>query len=185
MRSGPARRDDVPEPDAFAAVYDRYYEPVWRTLACLGVPAATLDDAVQEVFLVVHRRLGDPARYGSLKSWIYAIARRVAWHHHRSQSRQARRLALVRPADPLPSPEQQLERSEALEIMARFLDALPPEQREVFVLAEIEGLPAPDIARIVEAPLNTVYSRLRLARSRFEETTARMQARIRREERDA
>jgi RNA polymerase sigma-70 factor (ECF subfamily) len=180
MREAPAQR--VPEPDAFAAVYDHYHASVWRTLVCLGVPPMSLDDAVQEVFLVVHRRLGDPARYGSLKAWIYAIARRVAWHHHRALERRTRRLALVREGDPPPSPEDELVRSEALEAMARFLDTLPPEQREVFVLAEIEGLGAADIARVVEAPLNTVYSRLRLARSRFEAAARRLQARIRREE---
>jgi RNA polymerase sigma-70 factor (ECF subfamily) len=156
------------------AIYERYHDAVWRTLACLGVADDAIEDAVQEVFLVVHRRLDDPARYGSLKSWIYAITRRVAWHAHRGAARAQRRLAVVEPRDlDDASPEEHAARLQARAILLRILDAMPQDQRVVFVLAEIEGLSAPEIAGAVEAGINTVYSRLRLARARFEREATR------------
>ena len=85
-----------PELD-FAALYARHHDGVRRTLVCLGVPEALADDALQEVFVIVHRRLDDPARYQSMKGWIYGIARRVAWRHHRTDARARRKLALVEP----------------------------------------------------------------------------------------
>ncbi len=170
----------------FAALYLRFHDGIRRTLGCLGVPTAALDDAVQEVFVVVHRRMDDPARIEGVRGWMYGIARRVAWRHHRTAGRIARKHAAVEPpADDGRSPERELERREAIAFMHEFLDSLDPDQREVFVLAEIEGLSAPEIAGVVEGKLNTVYSRLRLARARFEQALARQHARTRREVRHA
>lgn len=172
------------DPLAFAELYARHHDGVRRTLACLGVPAAIVDDALQEVFVVVHRRLGDPSRYQSVKGWIYGIARRVAWRHHRSDARARDKLARVEPPVDDSTPESELAKREAIAFMHEFLAGLDGDQREVFVLAEIEGLAAPEIATIVGAKLNTVYSRLRLARGRFELALQRRGARARREDRD-
>lgn len=170
----------------FAGLYLRFHDGIRRTLGCLGVPTAALDDAVQEVFVVVHRRMDDPARIESVRGWMYGIARRVAWRHHRTAGRIARKHAAVEaPVDDGSTPERELERREAIAFMQGFLDGLDPDQREVFVLAEIEGLSAPEIATVVEGKLNTVYSRLRLARARFEQALARQHARARREVRHA
>lgn len=165
----------------FAALYASFHDGIRRTLGCLGVPQAAIDDALQEVFVVVHRRLDDPARFDSVKGWLYGIARRIAWRHHRSASRTAHKLARIEPPADGVSPELELERREAIAFMHGFLATLDEDQREVFVLAEIEGLTAPEIATVVEAKLNTVYSRLRLARARFEHALQRQQARTRRE----
>jgi RNA polymerase sigma-70 factor (ECF subfamily) len=66
-----------------------------------------------------------------------------------------------------PSPERVLAGEEARRQVARALEKLPLEQRAVFVLHDIDGVSAPEIARALEVPLNTVYSRLRLAREKF------------------
>ncbi len=168
--------------DAFAELYADHHDGVRRTLSCLGVPEGALDDAVQEVFVVVHRRLGDPQRFTTLKGWIYGVARRIAWRHHRTAGRGQRRLALVEADVPtsLP-PDELLAQREASEFIHAFLAGLDESQREVFVLAEIENVPIPEIATIVGAKLNTVYSRLRLVRARFEGAVVRRQTRIRRE----
>jgi RNA polymerase sigma-70 factor (ECF subfamily) len=179
--AAPATSLDPPELD-FAELYARHHDGVRRTLVCLGVPEAIADDALQEVFVVVHRRLDDPSRYQSIKGWIYGIARRVAWRHHRSDARARRKLALVEPPIDASTPEAELARREAIAFMQGFLAGLDPDQRDVFVLAEIEGVSAPEIATIVGAKLNTVYSRLRLARGRFEVALQRRGARTRREE---
>jgi RNA polymerase sigma-70 factor, ECF subfamily len=172
---------DPPELD-FAELYAAHHDGVRRTLVCLGVPEAIADDALQEVFVVVHERLDDPTQYQSIKGWIYGIARRVAWRHHRTDARAKKKLALVDPPRDDGTPESELARREAIDFMHEFLDGLDADQREVFVLAEIEGLSAPEIATIVSAKLNTVYSRLRLARGRFEQALQRRGARARREE---
>jgi RNA polymerase sigma-70 factor (ECF subfamily) len=175
---GGVRADPTDDASSLRAIYDRYHDPVWRTLACLGVPDHAIEDAVQEVFIVVHRRLEDSAQYGSLKAWIYAIARRVAWHTHRGAARAQRKLAAVEVArtDDI-TPEVHAQCLQARAILLRILDAMPHEQRIVFVLAEIEGLSAPEIAQSVEVALNTVYSRLRLARARFEREAAQIAGR--------
>ncbi len=165
----------------FAGLYAMFHDGLRRTLACLGVPPAAVDDALQEVFVVVHRRLDDPARVHCLKGWMYGIARRIAWRHHRTASRHAHKLAAVEPPVEPASLDEVLARNEAIDFMHRFLSTLDDDQREVFVLAEIEGLSAPEIATVVEAKLNTVYSRLRLARARFELAVQRQQVRTHRE----
>ena len=171
------------ETDAFADAYARYHEGVRRALGCLGMPPSALDDAVQEVFLVVHRRRGDPDRYTTLREWIYGVARRVAWRHHRTRTRYEQRLGLVDPPEPPPDPDTEVERDEAVAFVHAFLATLDPDQRDVFVFAEIEGLGAREIAAIVGANVNTVSSRLRLARARFETALVRRRARERREAR--
>jgi RNA polymerase sigma-70 factor (ECF subfamily) len=157
---------------SFASIYARYYDGVRRTLACLGVPAAALDDAVQEVFVVVHRRR-DPSLDELPRAWIYGVARRVAWRHHRSHGRSERReREAPTPVDD-GSPQAALERDEAVAFMNAFLDGLDDDQRTVFVLAEIEELTAREVAAIVGVSPNTVASRLRLARGKFAAAIAR------------
>src|SRR3954470_18698677 len=84
-----------PGPDALpvgeqltvTAVYEAHVDFVWRGFRRLGVPASRLDDAVQDVFLVVHRRLDSFEVRSSVKTWLFGIALRVARDHHRSRRR--------------------------------------------------------------------------------------------------
>ena len=173
-----------PEPDiapAFAAAYREQHAFVWRVLRHLGVPPAQLDDRLQDVFLVVYRRWHTFDPSSSLRSWLYGIARRVAADQHRGDRRTARRLQAVPQPHPEPGPDQLLERAEAGDFVDQFLAGLDPERREVFVLAEVEHLSAPDIAAATGVKLNTVYSRLRVARELFARAIER---RVRAERRD-
>jgi RNA polymerase sigma-70 factor (ECF subfamily) len=151
----------------FANAYDTYYDSVRRTLQCLGVPEAAIDDAVQEVFVVVHRRMQQTPSAAVPREWIYGVARRIAWRHHRTSTRSQRRESLADPPNEFGSPERELELDEAVAFMTRFLDSLDDDQRVVFVLSDIEGLTARELGVIVEASPNTVASRLRLARAKF------------------
>jgi RNA polymerase sigma-70 factor (ECF subfamily) len=161
---------------AFAEIYEQYYDGVRRTLRCLGVPAAGLDDAVQEVFLVVHRRTEADPDADVPREWIYAVARRVAWRHYRNDARAERRRTLAdAPAEPV-SADLALERAEAEDFMIAFLSTLDDDQRAVFVLAEIEELTAKEVGAIVHASPNTVASRLRLARGKLAAALARRNA---------
>lgn len=182
----PARTDtsSSEDPHEFAEIYRRYHDRVWRTLVCLGVPASGIDDALQDVFLVVHQRRGNRDEYHSFISWIYAIARRVAWRHRRTNDRIDRKLAALEQQGSLATsgPEDAAVRGQAVDLMQQFLGSLDDDQRMVFVLCELEGLSAPQAAEVVEAKVPTVYSRLRLARRRFEAMTARLELRSQREE---
>jgi RNA polymerase sigma-70 factor (ECF subfamily) len=168
---------------AFARLFAEHHDGVRRTLGCLGVPPSAVDDALQEVFVIVHRRIDEVNAAASPRAWIYGVARRVAWRHHRSSFRAAQRLAHVDPPPSPASPHAAIERDEAVSFLESFLAKLDGDQREVFVLAEVEGLSAPEISSIVDANLNTVYSRLRLARARFEQALERHRARARTEDR--
>ena len=143
---------------------------VWRTLFRLGIAKPDLPDAVQEVFMVAFRKLPEFQGRSKPSTWLVGICYRVASDR--------RRLAYVRreigdhPAvlaqgDTKPGPEQIAEQRERIELLDELLSELRPEQREVFVMFELEELSGKEIAAIVEAPIKTVFSRLRLAREAF------------------
>jgi RNA polymerase sigma-70 factor, ECF subfamily len=157
----------------FADTYARFYDAVRRTLGCLGVPRAALDDAVQEVFVVVHRRVGDRSDVAVPREWIYGVTRRIAWRFHRTTTRTQRREQLADVPEDRGSPELRFAEQEAVAFMNAFLDTLDDDQRTVFVLAEIEELTAREVAAIVGASPNTVASRLRLARGKLAAALAR------------
>jgi RNA polymerase sigma-70 factor (ECF subfamily) len=169
----------------FADLYGRHFDFVWRTVRRLGVPERSLDDAVQDVFIVVHRRLPDFEGRSSIKSWVFAIARRVARDHRRRIGRKERGHSLPEGladgrAD---SPMESAAKAEAIEVLHQFLASLDDDKREAFVLAELEQMTVPEIAEAVSANVNTVYSRLRVARGAFEQAVARHRARERRGQR--
>lgn len=141
-------------------------------LARMGVPAADLDDLVQEVFVVAHRKGGYQPGPAQPRSWLAAIALRIAQAGRRSRMRRAHggsaalELAISDAADPAEALESRL----ALARVQRALDGLPIEHRAAFVLYELEGETCESIAAVWEVPVGTVYSRLHHARRRFLES---------------
>jgi RNA polymerase sigma-70 factor (ECF subfamily) len=170
------REAPVPSLD-FATTYEAHFEYVWRCLKSLGVRDASLDDAMQDVFLVVQRRLPDFDGGVELRTWLYAIALRVArkyWSRaHRDDSRRESDAADSEAHEA--NLENTVEQNERLALARRALAALDDDKRVVFVLARVEQMSAPEIANIVGIPLNTVYSRLRTAREAFEAEVRRLQ----------
>ena len=165
---------------AFENVYSAHFRGVWRTLRRLGVRDAQLDDAAQDVFLVVHKKLG--AFDGrSLRGWLYAIAVRVASDYRRGV---AQRRALPLPeglSDRAPDPARQSELHDSVRLLHALLAELPAVLRAVFVLSELEELTVPEIAEALGgANLNTVYSQKRAAQARFEAALKRHRERTRR-----
>jgi RNA polymerase sigma-70 factor (ECF subfamily) len=163
---------DEPAP-TLEEIYDEHAERVWRTLRALGVDASRIDDAVQDVFLVVHRRLGEFEGRSSITTWLYGIARRVAAQHRRRGAGDRHVELDERAPATGESPREAAERQEAARLVLAILDELDDDKREVFALCELEQLTAPAVAELLGIPLNTVYSRLRLARQRFEAALAR------------
>jgi RNA polymerase sigma-70 factor (ECF subfamily) len=180
MRPAPARAGNQPPnpvagPPRFRTIYDEYFKFVWRSLRRLGVASAALDDATQEVFFTVYRRLPDFEGRSSLKTWLFGIVLNVSQHVNRSAARHnVDRI----PPPPVPeatsTPQDELVRAEALETLYRLLDQLSSERRATFVMAELEEMSASEIAEITGLPLNTVYSRLRLSRRDFEAALKRL-----------
>jgi RNA polymerase sigma-70 factor (ECF subfamily) len=158
-----------------AELYREHFEFVWRSLRRLGLRESAIDDALQEVFLVVYRRL--PGFEGSTghRAWLFAIALRVA----RESRRRDRRLWLEEPVAAVAAtvnPDDGAALRQRVQLLDTLLGQLSDEQREVFVMAEVEDLSAPEIAEAIGVKLNTVYSRLRLGRQRFERALARYHA---------
>jgi RNA polymerase sigma-70 factor (ECF subfamily) len=176
--TGGDRRPRDPGSD-FRTIYEAWFDEVSRWIRALGGLEADRDDIVQEVFLVVRRRLGS-FDGGNLAGWLYRIARR--------QVRDFRRRAWVRNVftkrrmdepDTLPSegggPAAALEHKEKQRILYTLLSKMQEDRRSAFVLFEIEGLSGEEIARVQGVPLNTVWTRLHHARKEFLVLAARYQ----------
>ena len=180
---GGAASADRAEPlPAFREVYDRYFGFVWRSAANRGVPAAALDDVVQEVFIVIHRKLPEFEARSSVRTWLAGITRRVVADYVRKRGNQP---VAHEPLDREPAAAgdvESLERKAALELLDARLAKMNEEQREVFVLHEIEHLSGAEIAELTETNENTVWTRLRAARRVFQEGVARQRARQSREQ---
>lgn len=161
----------------FQQVYEAHFDFVWRSVRRLGVFDRDVDDVVQETFLVAYRRLETFEGRSTLRSWLFGIARRVVSDHRRRVKRHpedALAVSTVPEAEGRDAhPDEQVARVEATRVLRAFLETLADEQREVFILAELEQMSAPEIAAATGAVLNTVYSRLRLARAAFEKMIAR------------
>lgn len=170
----------APAPPDFRAIYEDFFDYAWRTLRRLGVREADLADAVHEVFVVVHRRLPEFDADRPLAPWIRGIVYRVAIHEQRRARH--RRERLTAPAD-LPhtargrDPEQAALHAERAQRVLVALRALDIKRRAVFVMHELDGVPCPEVAEALGLPLNTVYSRLRVARKRVGATLRRMRER--------
>jgi len=155
-----------------AKVFAAHADFVWRSLRRLRIPPVDIDDALQEVFLVVYRRVSDYEDRGLMRAWLFSISRQVARHYHRAMSRsEKRRRQVVVDKDEVDA-EEMMARREAEEMVTAFLDALDEPHRLVFHLSDIEGLTAPEISAALGVKLNTVYGRLRSARKRFEQAIA-------------
>jgi RNA polymerase sigma-70 factor (ECF subfamily) len=165
-----------------AALYEAQFRYVWRCLRSLGVRDAQQDDALQDVFLVVQRRLPEFDGGADVRTWLYAIALRVARKYKERARREPTSLETAREQDPeLPAaPDANDDAALANERLAfarRALAALDDDKREIFVLARVEQMSAPEIAEVIGIPLNTVYSRLRAARLAFDAEITRLRAR--------
>jgi RNA polymerase sigma-70 factor, ECF subfamily len=172
--------DELASPEsgeaAWSALYDAHFDFVWRSLRRLGVPVSSLDDATQDVFVIALRRQDEFEGRSAVKTWLFGIAWNVARNLSRSKTRRE---------DPLPEllvdgrnlgQEEAAARAEAVHTLYELLDGLDEDKRAVFVMAELEEMGAKEIAAVTGVPENTVYSRLRAARSAFETGLRRAKA---------
>lgn len=156
------------ERTSFDLLYRRHFDFVWRSLRRLGVPEAQVEDAAQDAFIVVHRRLGDLRPDASVKAFLFGIALRVANGYRRTLRRKGTTsLDLGTVVATSGSPFEQTAKVQAERVLEQFLATLDQDRRAVFVMAELEEMTAPEISEALDVNLSTVYTRLRAARQRF------------------
>jgi len=165
-------------PTRLRAFVDANFDFIWRSLRGLGVPAASIDDAAQQVFWTASQKLATIVA-GSERSFLFATARGIASNARRSQLRNRELLddeAIASHVDRAPDPEQAAATGEARRVLDRILDGLSEDLRAVFLLYELEGQTMAEIASILGTPMGTVASRLRRAREEFQSAARRYQA---------
>jgi RNA polymerase sigma-70 factor (ECF subfamily) len=178
--SGDAQSDAVTPHIAtksFEQIYDEYSNFVWRNARRLGVPSSSAEDVVQDVFIVVQRRLSDFDGRTAIQSWIFGILVRVVRHYRRSyQRKDARCVSLEQDAgynntslSEARSPSDQAENAERVRLLETLLGQLDENKRTLLVLSELEGWTLREIAEYLGSNQNTVHSRLRVAKRAFED----------------
>ena len=176
--AAPGRQDPdvsapiVPKLAEFRSLFDAEFDFVCRSLRRLGVRDADVHDVAQELFVTVSSALATYDASRPLRPWLFAFAarfaanyRRLGWHKGDVLSEDT----------PMPSPRL-AEKLTARILVARGLDALDFDKRVALVMHDLEGIGVPEIAAELDVPLNTVYSRVRLARVAFKKRVLEIEA---------
>jgi RNA polymerase sigma-70 factor (ECF subfamily) len=169
-------REDAPLLDeeqgrspVFASLYAEHFDFVWRSLRHLGVPISAMDDAAQDVWLIVHRRLGAFEARSSVTTWLFGIVLNVARSRRRHKSQRQRPEALPEElASSTTDPEGVLAGNEAWRLVQGFLDGLPEQSRAIFVSALLENFSPAETAVVVGVDVVTVYKKIRALRRAFQ-----------------
>ncbi len=174
----PARAPDTLPMD-FEEVYRTFFGQVCGWIRALGGPEDERDDLVQDVFLVVHRRLADFDGKNT-PGWLFQIARRRVRDFRRRHW--FRLLLSSSPVDDsltssANDPEAELDATQQQAILSRLLTKLPEAQRAAFVLFEIDGYSGEEIARLHGVPVSTVWARIHKARAKLAANVSRLRRR--------
>jgi len=152
------------------------FEFVWRLLRRLGLSPSDADDATQQVFIVLSRKINDLPS-GKERAFLYGTAVRIAWRARRTLERRREELSpvIAEEAGSSPTPDQLLLRRQARVVLDEILGAMPLAVRTVFVLFELEGMNLTEIAETLRLPRGTVASRLRRGREDFQRRVQRIE----------
>ncbi len=157
-----------------------HFRLVWRALRRLGVPEHAVDDAAQEVFIVAAKKLTTIAPAYE-RRFLYGVALRVAANARRARAARPEKsetVELEETASAAPSPEALLDRKRARELLDATLEAMPDDLRTAFVLFELEGCSAPEVAALLGIPIGTATSRLRRAREAFRAAVSKLHRKL-------
>ena len=162
------------------SVYGEHADFAWRTLRRMGVPEEDLADAMQDVFLTVHRTIGGFAGRSSVSTWLFTLCRSVArdrrvhaYRRHEVSSGDA----ILDDVDLRADVHRAAEHGERVALLESILAQMSPAERNVFVLFEIESMTGEDISQTLSIPLGTVYSRLAQARAILRQAVERRKRR--------
>ncbi|HEU4582110.1 MAG TPA: sigma-70 family RNA polymerase sigma factor [Polyangiaceae bacterium] len=153
-----------------------HYDFIWRLLSRLGVMGTEVDDAAQQVFMVLVTREGLSIKPGSERAFLYGVALRVAKEFRRKAQSSHNHVAPdpERLVDGAPDLEAVAARNQARRQLDRILERMPDNLKEAFILFELEDLTVPQIAELLAIPTGTVASRLRRARAHFQTEVAQL-----------
>lgn len=161
----------------FRDIYLANFDFVWRSLRRLGVEEVDAPDALQEVFLVVHRRLGEFEGRAKFTTWLFRICLNVVRTRQKAGRRRREvlddEILTQRPSEAR-DPAEDAIHQEGLQVLERALSEMSLDQRAVFALFELEQVTCQEIAETLGIPLGTVYSRLRLGREAFRRSVRRL-----------
>jgi RNA polymerase sigma-70 factor (ECF subfamily) len=161
------------------SIHARHAEFVWLTLQRLGVPESDVEDLLQEVFVVVHRRLDSFDGSSRMTTWLFGICMRIVAGYRRRAFRRRERSVEQLPEQATSeseSPERAMLDREARERLGAVLDLMDLEKRAIFVMFELDELSCEAIAEMLSIPTGTVYSRLHAARKAFQQALERVRA---------
>ena len=165
------RRDARPFGPGFRAFYERHFRFVYRVVARQCRHSADIDDLVQEIFSIAGHKLAEFEGRAKETTWLFRIASNVVNAHRRKQQRQhllsMRWLQPASESSVVETPDREVERNEAQELVREILAEMSEKKRDVFILFELEGLPGQEVAEIVGCPLDTMWTRLFHARRDF------------------
>jgi RNA polymerase sigma-70 factor (ECF subfamily) len=174
--------DSLPSPqaasviDEFQAIFAAEFSYVCRALRRLGVRHADLEDVAQEVFVSVHGKFAGYDRARPVRPWLFAFALRAASNYQRL-ARHARERPAESEGESAHTPEVALADRQKQELVLGALEGVPLERRSALIMHDIDGFSAPEIADALAVPLNTVYSRVRVARDEFRAALRRAELR--------
>lgn len=161
----------------FRAIYESEATYVFATLRRLGVPESDLPDVTHDVFVTVVRRLADYDHSRALRPWLFGIAyrlaadyRRLARHKHEVSD------ASSDPPDAAPAADEQLAEEQTRRLVIDALQCIDHDRRGIFIMHDLDEQPMAEVATVFAIPVNTAYSRLRVARKEFEAAVRRLMA---------
>jgi RNA polymerase sigma-70 factor (ECF subfamily) len=168
---------DDPPPLDFRAHYDAEFNHVWHSLRRFGVHERDLEDLCHETFIVFYRTLNEFDARRPVRPWLSGIAFRVA-SDYRRRAQHRREVPSEQPAvaSAEPPADERLAERDKQRLVLAALDMLDDARRAVLVMHDFDDQAMPEIAAALKLPLNTAYSRLRLARADFAEAVRRLQA---------
>jgi RNA polymerase sigma-70 factor (ECF subfamily) len=162
------RRAQSGDSAGFRDLYTRHKRDVARLVLRMIGPRADLEDVVQEVFVQVFRSLNAFRAESRFSTWLHRVTVNVSLMYLRAQKSRpqlARDSSVPEPPAPeLESPASGAATAERLRALYTIIDQLSDKKRVVFVLHDLEGVPASEIATMVDAPVLTVRTRLFYAR---------------------
>lgn len=167
----------------YEQIYESHFDFVWRNARRLGVSDVSIDDVVQDVFIVAHRKLPCFEARSSIRTWLFGILLKVAKDHRRSEKRRLTREQVSVEISSIDgerpdTPEGALSRKQAASLLLELLQTLDEDKRAIFVLVELEQMSVADVAEMLGLNANTAHARLRAARQAFERALTRHRARM-------
>lgn len=178
MSAAPDDRATAAAPTGdFAAFFRAHHAFVWRSARRLGAPPHAVDDIVQDIFLAVGREQHRFEGRSSIKTWLFGITANVVKMHHRGEARRRHRQEVAGGLVIAGPQRDEAEHHAAVDLLDRLIGKLDADKRAVFVLIELEDVEPKEVARAFGLSVNTVHSRLRLARERLAIEVRRMKAR--------